>query len=65
MRRLGKIPAVLRGLACDQRGASSVEYALLIALVGMPVFGLFYLKLLPLMAEYYRMVVFIETLPMP
>lgn len=48
----------------DEGGASSVEYLLLIALVGIPSLLLFR-ALLALMTEYYRMVVFIETLPMP
>jgi hypothetical protein len=37
---------------------------LLLALIGIPSLGLFRL-LLRLMAAYYNMVVFIETLPMP
>lgn len=75
MTLLGKITAALCRQACDQRGASSVEYALLIALVGVPtyviVFGGWIIGwtsfpgLLPLLSEHYRMVVFVETLPMP
>ena len=56
--------AALQRLACDQRGASTVEYLLLIALVGLPSMVVFRM-LLSYMSEYYRMVVFFETLPMP
>jgi Flp pilus assembly pilin Flp len=64
MKRLGKITTALRRLACDGRGASSVEYVLLLALVGLPSLVVF-LALLKVMAGYYNMVVFVETLPMP
>jgi hypothetical protein len=62
--RPGRIMAALQRLACDQRGASTVEYLLLIALVGLPSMVVFRM-LLSYMSEYYRMVVFFETLPMP
>ncbi len=59
-----KILAAVRRLARNQRGASTVEYLLLIALIGIPSLVVFR-ALLALMAEFYKMVVFIETLPMP
>ncbi|MDY6913271.1 MAG: hypothetical protein SVT52_02280 [Planctomycetota bacterium] len=49
---------------CDQTGQTTVEWALLLACFALPmayVFGL----LLSILAEYYRMVTFLETLPMP
>ena len=54
----------LRPLRGGEEGASTVEYMLLIALVGVPSLVVFRM-LLSLLTEYYRMVVFIETLPMP
>ena len=64
MRRAGKSMAALRRLACDQRGASTVEYLLLMALIGVPSLVVFR-ALLKLMAAHYNMVISIETLPMP
>jgi Flp pilus assembly pilin Flp len=61
---MGKILPALRRLACDARGASTVEYVLLLALVGLPSLVVFR-ALLKVMAAYYNMVVFVETLPMP
>ena len=54
----------LGGLAGDQRGQTTIEYALLIATIGLPaviVFG----WLLGVLSENYRMVVFLELLPLP
>ena len=48
----------------DQRGQTAVEYAMLLALIGLPSIVLLNL-LLSLLAEHYHMVVFLETLPMP
>ena len=48
----------------DQRGQAIVEYALVLAVIGLPCVVLFG-WLLGILAEYYRMVVFVETLPFP
>jgi len=60
-KRLGDI---LRRLRSDQQGQTTIEYALLLALVGLPAYGAFAL-LLKILAETYRMVVFLELLPFP
>jgi Flp pilus assembly pilin Flp len=60
VRVCGKILGTLR----DQRGATTVEYALLLAFIALPSIYLFRL-LLAFLAEHYKMVVFLETLPMP
>jgi hypothetical protein len=48
----------------DIAGASTVEWALLLAMVGVPSFWLFSV-ILQAVAELYRMVTFVETLPFP
>jgi len=48
----------------DTAGASTVEWALLLAMIGVPSFWLFSV-ILKAIAELYRMVTFIETLPFP
>jgi Flp pilus assembly pilin Flp len=60
-RRLGDIP---RRLWSDQRGQTTIEYALLLAFIGLPAYAAFAL-LLSVLAETYRMVVFLELLPFP
>jgi hypothetical protein len=55
---------LMGGTPMLRRGASTVEYVLLLALVGLPSLVLFR-ALLKVMAAYYNMVVFVETLPMP
>ena len=61
MRRL---LGMLRRLGRDQTGQTTLEYAILIAAVGVPaivVFG----WLLTILSETYRMVTFLELLPFP
>lgn len=54
----------LINLAHDERGQTAVEYVLLLAVIGMP--AAYMLRtLLNVLSEYYRMIVFLETLPMP
>jgi len=48
----------------DQAGASAVEWILLLVAVGLPSVYLFAI-LINALAELYRMVTFIETLPFP
>ena len=54
----------LQQLALDQAGQTTVEWALLLGGFGLPmVYG--FAMLLAILAEHYRMVTFIETLPFP
>jgi hypothetical protein len=48
----------------DTAGASTVEWALLLVGFGLPSFWIFSV-ILKAIAELYRMVTFIETLPFP
>ena len=50
-------------IAHDQGGAATVEYMLLLALIGLPSLVIFRL-LLAVLSEYYKMLVLLETLPM-
>jgi len=54
----------LARLAGDQTGQSMVEYALLIAVFGLPMLAVF-VKLLELTTEHYGMMVFMQALPFP
>jgi len=60
-RALGNI---LRRLWSDQRGQTTIEYALLLAAIGLPSVAAFGL-MLAILAENYRMVTFLELLPFP
>ena len=60
-RALGNI---LRRLWSDQRGQTTIEYALLLAMIGLPSVAAFGL-ILAILAENYRMVTFLELLPFP
>ncbi len=51
-------------LPAGNAGQAQIEYVLLLATFGLPMFALFR-WLLERMAEYYGMVTFIETLPFP
>jgi len=51
-------------LLSDQRGQTTVEWALLMAVVGIPLLLVFYL-FLDIIAENYRLVTFLELLPFP
>ena len=61
MRVLGNI---LRRLWADERGQTTIEYALLLVAIGLPAIGVFGL-LVSILAENYRMVTFLELLPFP
>jgi Flp pilus assembly pilin Flp len=52
------------GLADDESGQTMVEYALLLAVFGLPMFYVF-ARLLRVLAAYYGMISFMETLPLP
>ncbi len=57
----------MRPMIClhvDELGQTTVEWALLIAAVGLPLIYVFW-ALLDILAENYRMVTFLELLPMP
>ena len=51
-------------LGGDRRGQTTVEWALIMAAFGIPMVYAFSL-LLSLLAEHYRMLTFLETLPFP
>lgn len=54
----------LRCLDADQNGAASIEWTLLVVAFGIPMVAVFRM-LLALMSEYYGMITFLETLPLP
>jgi len=54
----------LPGLLGDEAGQATVEYALLLAFFAVPMLYIFTI-LLSVLAEYYGMVTFLETLPYP
>jgi Flp pilus assembly pilin Flp len=54
----------LRRLAGDEAGQTTIEWALLIAVVGLPAITVFG-WLLAILVENYRMVTFLELLPFP
>ena len=51
-------------LPADQAGQSMLEYALLVAVFGLPMLFVF-VKLLEFTAGHYGMVTFLQTLPFP
>lgn len=53
-----------RGPAGEQAGQTTIEWAILMAGFGLPMIYVFSL-LLAALAEYYRMVTFLHTLPYP
>jgi hypothetical protein len=58
------IPKQLCKFHSDTLGASTVEWALLLAAIGLPSFWIFSV-ILNAIAELYKMVTFVETLPFP
>lgn len=54
----------LADLPADEAGQTTIEWALLIAVVGLPAITVFG-WLLSTLAEHYRMVTFLELLPFP
>ncbi len=53
-----------RAFPADQTGATTIEWALILAGIGLPLAWVFYVCVIGL-GEHYRMVTFIETLPFP
>jgi hypothetical protein len=51
-------------LLADQAGQASLEWVLLVAVVGLPL-AWFCIQGLIVLAEHYRMVTFVDTLPFP
>ena len=56
--------SIASGLGRDQRGQMAIEWVLLVVAFALPMAWGFKL-LLATLAEYYRMVTFLETLPLP
>jgi Flp pilus assembly pilin Flp len=56
--------SILSRLWADERGQTTIEYALLLAVIGLPSVAAFGL-MLAILAENYRMVTFLELLPFP
>lgn len=54
----------VRRLADDQTGQASLEWLLVVTVFGLP-FLYFVILALNQLAEHYRMVTFVETLPFP
>ena len=61
---MAKNRPTLRDLHNDDRGVAMVEYWLLLAVFGLPLFFLFG-AMLTALTDHYRMVTFLETLPFP
>ncbi len=53
-----------RDLAGDDSGQAAVEYTLLLAVFALPMFPLF-VAMLAALTHYYRLVTFLQTLPLP
>ncbi len=54
----------LRQLPGDQQGQTTVEWALIVVCIGLPLFYVF-MMLLDILTAHYMMVTFLETLPFP
>ena len=61
---MSRLVDTLARLSADQTGQTTIEWALLIAVVGLPAITVFG-WLLTILAENYRMVTFLELLPFP
>lgn len=48
----------------DHRGQTSVEWALIVTFIGLPMFWIFKIAV-SIMVEYYHMLMFLESLPFP
>lgn len=53
-----------RSVFCDQRGQATVEYALLLAAIVLPL-GYVFLALLQMLGIMFQMTTFIHSLPFP
>lgn len=54
----------LRRLAGDERGQATLEWALVLAFVVLPMYFVFKV-LMDVLVEHYKMVTFMHTLPFP
>jgi hypothetical protein len=54
-----------RKSAIRRRGSTTLEWALLLGVFGFPMAMFLLYVALPQLADYYRMVVFLEELPFP
>jgi Flp pilus assembly pilin Flp len=64
-RRTGRCgPGPIRQLHADQRGQATVEWMLILVAFSLPMLWVIR-KLLAVLADHYRMVSFLETLPFP
>ena len=59
------VARTIPGLAFDEDGQTTIEWALLLAAVVLPVFAFLRYVVLEAFVTYYRMVTFMETLPFP
>jgi len=59
-----KLASNLVCLSADQAGQTTIEWALIIAAIGLPMLYVFGM-LLGILSETYRMVTFVELLPFP
>ncbi len=64
VRLMGRMPMPLARLHNDQRGQATLEWVILMVGFGLPLVYIV-IKLLGILAEHYRMVTFLETLPFP
>jgi len=55
----------IRQIHADQSGAATIEWVILLVGFGLPLAAIVFPLLVKLMAENYKMVVFLETLPFP
>mgnify|MGYP006268133435 FL=1 len=63
-RRLARLRATLRRLHRDENGATTLEYALLIAVIAIPSATIVFL-LLDVLVAYYEMHATLNALPFP
>lgn len=61
---MGSVWARIRAFRHDQAGQTTVEWTLLLGAFGIPVIYAFNL-LLKVLAEHYKAITFLETLPFP
>lgn len=58
-------PGNLAHLLRDQAGQAQIEWVLLLVGFGLPFIAVVFAYLLPALAEYYRLMIVMETLPFP
>lgn len=63
-KRPARAPAGVRRLHGDRRGAVTLEWVLILAVVALPMLGMFRLCLSVLVAKY-RMMTFVNSMPFP